>query len=234
MELLAEYEVDCPALPLVEVARAVPRATMLVEMVPNADTHSPFVVTVTEGSSDAVAAELDAAAFVGELTTLGAADADARFQVIPAVGMEDRLGDHVDDVDGLRALARVDATFERIAVTPEGWHYTARFADRDAFDAVREFWQREGQPFRLHRLTCADSDDGDDAGLTDRQREALVAAREMGYFAVPRRATLAEVADRLDISAASLSERLRRAQAHLVDAHVESPARRDELKGPHD
>jgi predicted DNA binding protein len=43
----------------------------------------------------------------------------------------------------------------------------------------------------------------------------------MGYFEVPRRASMADVADALDIAPASLSERFRRGQARLVERHVD-------------
>ncbi|MDG5776024.1 helix-turn-helix domain-containing protein [Haloarculaceae archaeon H-GB2-1] len=44
----------------------------------------------------------------------------------------------------------------------------------------------------------------------------------MGYFAIPRTASLDDVAAELGISASSLSERLRRAQTHLVETTVAS------------
>ena len=58
--------------------------------------------------------------------------------------------------------------------------------------------------------------------LTDRQWEVLGTAYEMGYFEIPRTASLDGVADELDITASSLSERLRRAQTHLVETTVAS------------
>ncbi|MFC6787431.1 helix-turn-helix domain-containing protein [Halobaculum halobium] len=52
-------------------------------------------------------------------------------------------------------------------------------------------------------------------GLTPPQIEALRAAVEAGYFAVPRAATSAAVADELDLSKSAFLERLRRAEATL-------------------
>jgi len=51
--------------------------------------------------------------------------------------------------------------------------------------------------------------------LTDKQREVLDTAREMGYFEVPRDATAAEIAEELDISPQAVSERMRRAISAL-------------------
>jgi DNA-binding CsgD family transcriptional regulator len=54
--------------------------------------------------------------------------------------------------------------------------------------------------------------------LTDRQREVLETARDVGYYEVPRRTTIDAIADRLDIDSSTASEHLQRAERHLVDA----------------
>ena len=225
MGLIAEYEVGCEALPLTDVARAVPAATLTVRMVPHAEGHSPFVVRVVEGPATDVEAAFETSDFVAEYTALGVEVETPRYQVIPAPSLEEQLGDHVDDVRGLRALSAEDAAFDRLEVRTGGWRYTAWFADRATFDTFCEFWQAEGHPFQLLRLTRDDGDagSGTDArnGLTARQREALRVAHEMGYFDIPRRATLADVAAELDITASSCSERLRRAQTCLLETRVD-------------
>ncbi|MFB9804295.1 helix-turn-helix domain-containing protein [Haladaptatus pallidirubidus] len=47
--------------------------------------------------------------------------------------------------------------------------------------------------------------------LTPKQRVALTVALDAGYFDVPRRANLSELAEQLDITPQALSKRLRRA-----------------------
>ena len=75
-----------------------------------------------------------------------------------------------------------------------------------AFDAYRSLCRRNDLDFRLDRLldidraTGAAGAGGARAGMTDAQREALVTANEMGYFAVPREATLADIADELGVA----------------------------------
>lgn len=54
-------------------------------------------------------------------------------------------------------------------------------------------------------------------GITPAQERALRTAHELGYFAVPKGATAAEVAAELDISKSAFLERLRRGQATLFD-----------------
>ncbi|MFB6117651.1 bacterio-opsin activator domain-containing protein [Halosegnis sp.] len=57
--------------------------------------------------------------------------------------------------------------------------------------------------------------------LTDRQLDVLAAAFEAGYFEWPRDATAEEVAERLDISAATLHYHLRRAERSIVEAYLD-------------
>lgn len=57
-------------------------------------------------------------------------------------------------------------------------------------------------------------------GLPPRQREALVVAHEMGYYAVPRETTRDEVARALDCAPATASEHLRKAERHLVETFL--------------
>lgn len=58
------------------------------------------------------------------------------------------------------------------------------------------------------------------AGLTARQREALRVAREVGYYAVPRTGSVADVAAELDCAKSTASAHLRKAEAALVDAYL--------------
>ncbi|QPV61494.1 helix-turn-helix domain-containing protein [Halosimplex litoreum] len=60
-----------------------------------------------------------------------------------------------------------------------------------------------------------------DGSLSDRQREALVVARELGYYEHPREATHADVAAELGCSPQTAGEHLRRAEAKLADAALD-------------
>lgn len=52
--------------------------------------------------------------------------------------------------------------------------------------------------------------------LTDRQFEAVETATELGYYAAPREASLADVADALGVAQGTASELLRRAESRLM------------------
>lgn len=72
---------------------------------------------------------------------------------------------------------------------------------------------------RLHPLSAEDEAViGRGYGLTPAQQEGLQTAYEMGYFAVPKACTAAEVADELGISKSALLERIRRGQEALFGA----------------
>jgi predicted DNA binding protein len=60
-----------------------------------------------------------------------------------------------------------------------------------------------------------------DPELTDRQFDALAAAVESGYYDAPREATVEEVAARIDASASTASEHLRKAESAVMTAFME-------------
>lgn len=64
-------------------------------------------------------------------------------------------------------------------------------------------------------------DEPSDPLLTDRQREVLLTAAAQGYYDTPRRATLTEVSDSLDISKATGSDVLHRAEGNVIKWFIE-------------
>jgi hypothetical protein len=219
MGLVAEFDIECPALPLAGVAAAVREPTLTLDMQFNHGNRPLFLVTVQDGSQSAVEDAFTDAYDVGEWTLVGEAGETRRYQILPALSLEEQLGEHLDDLAGLEALAIADAIIERITAIPGGWRQTGWFADRDAFRKFSSFWQRNAG-FRLHRLTQDGESEPPGDGLTDRQHEALRIAYELGHFDIPRQASLEDVAAELDISPSSVSERLRRAQTQLIEETV--------------
>lgn len=59
--------------------------------------------------------------------------------------------------------------------------------------------------------------------LTDRQREAVRAAVDLGFYETPREATLADVAAELDCASSTASTLLNRAESAVMGAVVERP-----------
>lgn len=96
------------------------------------------------------------------------------------------------------------------------WRLSIRFATRERFDVYRDYLADQGIAFSLEDLTRASSPQQLMGGLTAAQRDALVTAVEMGYFEIPRGASMDDVAAALGISTQSASERLRRGIEEFV------------------
>lgn len=99
------------------------------------------------------------------------------------------------------------------AVADESWFLKLRFVRDEHLSSFRD--QFDGH-FDLHRKYRTTEPKHGEFGLTPEQREVLVVAADEGYFSVPRQATVGNVADCLDISSNSVSQRLRRAHDALV------------------
>lgn len=56
--------------------------------------------------------------------------------------------------------------------------------------------------------------------LTDRQKEVLLTAIDAGYYDTPRGATLTAVADEVDVTKATCSDILHRAEGKIIKSHI--------------
>jgi len=100
------------------------------------------------------------------------------------------------------------------------WTLQLRFADRSDIGEVfdDEFSQRyDATVTRLYGSNDAPTPRTD---VTDKQRQALSAAFEMGYYSVPRDVDLRTVGEQLGISRQAVSERLRRGHELLVGDYL--------------
>jgi len=113
-----------------------------------------------------------------------------------------------------------DIVAESITMTSERVDVLARFPSREALFALRDTCREQDWDFELRSLyEETPENDGDWSnryGVTDGQREALLSALEKGYFNVPRKTTMEDIADSLEISTSALSSRLRRGQQALL------------------
>jgi predicted DNA binding protein len=98
-------------------------------------------------------------------------------------------------------------------------HLTAFYRDLTAEFSVTVEAKREVESVAADRpLLTLDSAFPE---LSPRQREALLAAVEMGYYRIPRDVTTADVAAELGIERRTLEEHLRRAENKLVAAFAD-------------
>lgn len=220
MGLIAEFRMTSEQLPLVDVAGNVSDATVEFESIHGRPSGAPtFIVRIVGGDADAIEAAFADADSVTDHSLIAADEATRRYRCRPTGGPP----------ADWELLADNGSIPDRVLATPDGWEERRWFADREEFDKFRTFCRSNDYGLRLDRLV--ETDEGSDGRgngpfgngdrswpreMTDAQREALVTAHEMGYFDTPRTAKMADVADELDVTSASLSERLRRAQHHLV------------------
>lgn len=96
----------------------------------------------------------------------------------------------------------------------DAWTLRVRFPDDDAVPAFRADCEARGIDLGDVVVFGPTAGLTEDA-LTSAQLEVLALALEAGYFEVPRDATLADLADELDVSDQAVSERLRRGLRRL-------------------
>jgi len=115
-------------------------------------------------------------------------------------------------------LAETGATILE-AHSGDAWTVRVRFEDHRGLVTFDEYCTAQNITYRLERISSLSDAVGttETASLTLPQHEALSLALEEGYFEVPRRVTLAELARELDISVQALSERLRRGTKMALD-----------------
>jgi len=79
---------------------------------------------------------------------------------------------------------------------------------------ISELKQRGCEILLMHEIN------GYDFMLTQKQELAIIYAYLMGYYQFPRRVSLKELANRLNLSVSTLAELLRKAEAKIIDAYI--------------
>jgi hypothetical protein len=158
-----------------------------------------------EGDRDTYEATLDAVPTVEEWTT---DDADGGFYVYVRARLRDQERGYLDALerDGLLVVPPVELREDRtIRLSLVG--------DADALSSAVEGFPDELSVDVLHTGAYRR---GDGATLSERQREAVRAAWEVGYYELPRSGDLEDVAARLDCGTSAASDLLRRAERRLA------------------
>ncbi|WP_336364739.1 helix-turn-helix domain-containing protein [Halalkalicoccus salilacus] len=115
-------------------------------------------------------------------------------------------------------LTEYSGTITHADGSADGWNLRVVFPDREALSRAHETAQQADFRFDVRSIYGTEDARGAQHGLTEPQRETLVAALEAGYFTVPRETSLADLAEQLETSHQALSERLRRATHNLVES----------------
>lgn len=96
------------------------------------------------------------------------------------------------------------------------WHVKLRIESRKALGSLQEYCDEQDIDFELVRLYRLTEPKMGQYNVSEKQFDAMLTALELGYFEIPRDATLDDVADALDITSRAASERLRRGQTNLL------------------
>lgn len=105
------------------------------------------------------------------------------------------------------------------AVFEDGsWELRMLFADRESLSSFYDLVREESSLDLVRVFERSNTATYGEFGLTDAQRDALVSAFEMGYFAVPKETSIEEVATSLGVSPQAISQRLRRGHANLIES----------------
>lgn len=216
MSLVGEATIDSPLFR--ETLDAVPEMTLGFEDIRSVRGDGiRFIVWATGGDFDAFEDALPSDPTVEEYRVLADVGDRRLYRLtLSAVGEESSTYVAATDED----IVLLDLT-----MTGDEARMIVRVPSREALRTYATVCRRLDIPFRLQRLyeegeSGNDDQDGHQFGLTDAQREALVRALEMGYFDVPRGASVDEIADELDVSGQAVSTLLRRGQTNLLRSTV--------------
>lgn len=105
----------------------------------------------------------------------------------------------------------------------DGWYRFDLTGTRDELNELREALDAMPRSYELESLVTRTEPE---SLITDRQREVLEAAVRHGYFTVPRKCTLAELADSIDADKSTVSEILRRGEEQIIKWFLAGPESR--------
>jgi predicted DNA binding protein len=129
----------------------------------------------------------------------------------------------VDDRSVLGQLVEQSGIVTSATLDAGGWHVTLTFPARGDLSTAYEVWETNNWKIYVDRIGADAGEFTETVGLTDEQHQAMERAVELGYYEIPRRITLEELAADLEISHQALSERLRRANRNLIVETVHNP-----------
>jgi predicted DNA binding protein len=134
----------------------------------------------------------------------------------------------VDDRSVLGQLVEQSGIVTSATLDAGGWHVQLVFSTREELSTAYETWETNNWKIYVDRIVADAEEFTETTGLTDDQHQAMERAVELGYYEIPRRITLKELAADLEISHQALSERLRRASRNLIVDTVHDPDQPEE------
>lgn len=119
-----------------------------------------------------------------------------------------------------RVIAQHEGAVLQAVASDDQWKLHTRFPARSDLSAVQDDFDRFDVTVCYESITESSALDRED-DITDKQRQTLQKAVQMGYYEIPREVTIEDLAAELDVSHQSVSERLRRAQRNIVKRQLD-------------
>lgn len=213
MATISDFQVPIEQFALAETFGRVPELYVEIERfaAQEADSAMPFV-WVTADDFDAFEDALADDPSVDEFDVLAEFD-DERFYRMKWIAEVELV---------MHLLLEQEGAITQARSSGDTWNLQVMFPDHDSLSGTYEFCEENGMDLTVDSIYRLDNDDKSQFGLTESQYTTLAEAKDMGYYDVPREATMSELAESLDVSHQALSERLRRAHGNLVDRALSS------------
>lgn len=212
MTLFASVSIDSPVLetsvgPDDEMSLTLEQQTMT--------TDGSLDLTVW-GASDHLATfedRLDADETVSKWISIGGTDVRALYRI--------RLTDEASATFNYNDWTDGKAVVVSAERTPSRWTVDAYLPERSVLQQFAAGAESSGVRFDLQEVFESDQlQDTQQFGLSDLQAETLLTALDQGYYAVPRKINLEELAEPFDVSHQAVSERLRRGVNSLISTTI--------------
>lgn len=207
MSVIAELAVPVDDFPLGEALTAVPEMQVELErIVPTGGGIMPFF-WVWGGDVERFVETVQGDRGIDRLTVLDNVDGGALVQAV-----------WTEEPGLVEGILSSETTLLEVRRQKGFWLFRLRSPDHDAVANLQRYCADNDIDLRLNWIhTLTEFEAGEQYGLTDDQRETLVAAFEAGYFDDPRGTTLDELAEQFDVSARAVSKRLRRGLRNLLN-----------------
>ncbi|UPW00027.1 helix-turn-helix domain-containing protein [Halorussus gelatinilyticus] len=209
MSVMAEMTVPASEFVLADTLTKAPGMRIEIKRVVAGTEHVTPYFWAANGDFEGFEDALREDSTIRDILTLEEQEGDERFYRVTWQADVETLMSGISD-----AKATI---LEAVSDGGEQWELKVLFPDRDALSAFHDYCLEREFSFRLDRVYQPENpEESGSYGVTEEQREALIAAYDAGYFDVPRGAKLAGLAEDLGISRNALSARLRRGNRNLL------------------
>ncbi|RBI58760.1 DNA-binding protein [halophilic archaeon] len=209
MAILSEFNIPATEFVLTETLVAVPDMHIEIQrVVAGSDRITPYF-WASGGDFNEFEQELEKDETVNDVLTIDDHKGNERFyRVIWDMKSPSIIG----------ALTEAEATVLEASSGDNGeWRLRVLFPLQEDLAEFRNYCLENGIQFEVKRVYSSENPQEEaEYGVTDLQREALVAAFHADYFQVPRGKSMTELAEEISISRNALSARLRRGQHNLL------------------